>query len=46
MALSQRDDYIDAIKRLDAMLEYAVQHNEPEEADCIRRHLIEQTERT
>ncbi len=33
MAMSQRDDTIEAIKRLDSLLEYAVMHND--ETECI-----------
>ncbi len=34
MAMPQRDDTIEAIKRLDALLEYAVMHNDEDEA-CV-----------
>ena len=37
MAMPQRDEKIEAIKRLDALLEYAVMHNEEAEADRLRR---------
>ena len=33
MAMPQRDDTIEAIKRLDALLEYAVMHNDEAEAE-------------
>ena len=36
MAMSQRDDKIEAIKRLDLLLEYAVMHNDEAEADRLR----------
>lgn len=36
MAMPQRDDTIEAIKRLDALLEYAVMHGDEEEAERIR----------
>ena len=39
MAMPQRDDTIEAIKRLDALLEYAVMHNDEEEAERIRAEL-------
>ena len=39
MAMPQRDDTIEAIKRLDAMLEYAVMHDDEEEAERIREEL-------
>ena len=39
MAMPQRDDTIEAIKRLDALLEYAVMHGDEEEAECIREEL-------
>ena len=44
MGFPRLGNCIDAIRRLDAMLEYAVQHNEPEETDRIRC-LLELTER-
>ncbi len=44
MAMPQRDDTIEAIKRLDALLEYAVQHNDEAEADCLRAELRKLTE--
>lgn len=39
MAMPQRDNTIEAIKRLDALLEYAVMHGEMEEAERIREQL-------
>ena len=35
MAMPQRDDTIEAIKRLDALLEYAVMHGDEEEAERL-----------
>ena len=39
MAMPQRDDLIDAIRKTDALLEYAVQHGEAEEAERLRAKL-------
>ena len=39
MAMPQRDNTIEAIKRLDALLEYAVMHGDEEEAERIREEL-------
>ena len=39
MAMPQRDDTRGAIKRLDALLEYAVMHGDEEEAERIREEL-------
>ena len=39
MAMPQRDKTIEAIERLDALLEYAVMHGEIEEAERIRSEL-------
>ena len=39
MAMPQRDEKIEAIKRLDALLEYAVMHNDEDEAERIRAEL-------
>ena len=36
MAMPQRDDTTEAIKRLDALLEYAVMHGDETEAERIR----------
>ena len=44
MAMPQRDDTIEAIKRLDALLEYAVMHGDEEEAERIREELRRLTE--
>ena len=39
MAMPQRDDTIEEIKRLDALLEYAVMHGDEKEAERIREEL-------
>ena len=39
MAMPQRDDLIDAIRKTDALLEYAVMHGEDEEAERLRAKL-------
>ena len=39
MAMPQRDDTIEAIKRLDALLEYAVMNGDEAEAERIRAAL-------
>jgi len=39
MALPQRDNFIDEIKRTDALLEYAVMHGDIEEAERLREKL-------
>ena len=44
MAMPQRDDWIEEIKRLDALLEYAVRHGEEKEAERIREELRKITE--
>ena len=44
MAMPQRDDTIEAIKRLDALLEYAVMHGDEEEAERLREELRKLTE--
>ena len=44
MAMPQRDNAIEAIKRLDALLEYAVMHNDEEEAERLREELRKLTE--
>ena len=44
MAMPQRDNVIEEIKRLDALLEYAVMHNDEAEADRLRAELIRLTE--
>ena len=37
--MAQRDNAIEEIKRLDALLEYAVQHNDAAEAERLREGL-------
>ena len=44
MAMPQRDEKIEAIKRLDALLEYAVMHGDEAEAERIRGELRKLTE--
>ena len=44
MAMPQRDDTIEAIKRLDALLEYAVMHDDETEAKRIREELRKLTD--
>ena len=44
MAMPQRDEKIEAIKRLDALLEYAVMHEDEAEAERIREELRKLTE--
>ena len=39
MAMPQRDETIEEIKRLDALLEYAVQHGDEAEAARLRAEL-------
>lgn len=39
MAMPQRDDLIDEIRKTDLLLEYAVQHGEAEEAERLRAKL-------
>ena len=39
MAMPQRGNSIEAIKRLDALLEYAVMHDDEAEAERIREEL-------
>jgi hypothetical protein len=39
MAMPQRDNVIEEIKRLDLLLEYAVQHGEDAEAERLREEL-------
>lgn len=38
---TQRDKYIDALMRTDALLEYAIQHGMTEEAERLRRKFDE-----
>ena len=44
MAMPQRDNTIEVIKRLDALLEYAVMHGDEEEAERIRDDLRKLTD--
>ena len=44
MAMPQRDEKIEAIKRLDALLGYAVMHNDEAEAARLRAELRNLTE--
>ena len=44
MAMPQRDNVIEEIKRLDLLLEYAVQHGDEAEAVRIREELKKLTE--
>ena len=44
MAMPQRDNTIEAIKRLDALLEYAVVHGDEKEAERLREELRKLTE--
>ena len=44
MAMPQRDDTVEAIRRLDALLEYAVMHDDEGEAERIREELRKLTE--
>ena len=39
MAMPQRDNVIEEIKRLDALLEYAVQHDDEAEVERLREEL-------
>ena len=39
MAMPQRDKVIEEIKRLDALLEYAVQHDDDADAERLREEL-------
>ena len=45
MAMPQRDETIEEIKRLDALLEYAVMHGENEEAERLRAELTKLVEK-
>ena len=45
MAMPQRDNVIEVIKRVDALLEYAVEHNDTAEAERLREELKRLTER-
>ena len=44
MAMPQRDDLIEEIKRTDLLLEWAVQHGEEEDAGRLREELRKLTE--
>lgn len=44
MALPQRDNFIEEIKRTDLLLEWAVQHGDEEEAERLRQKLRRLTE--
>ena len=44
MAMPQRDDWIEEIKRLDALLEYAVMHGDKAEAERLCEALRKLTE--
>ena len=44
MAMPQRDETIEEIKRLDALLEYAVMHGDEAEAERIRAELRKLTD--
>ena len=44
MAMPQRDDTIEAIKRLDALLEHAVMHGDEAEVERIREELCKLTD--
>ena len=44
MAMPQRDNAIEEIKRLDALLEYAVEHGDEAEAARLREELKRITE--
>ena len=45
MAMPQRDNVIEEIKRLDALLEYAVQHGDEAEAERLREELRKLTDK-
>ena len=45
MAMPQRDEMIEEIKRLDALLEYAVMHDDEAEADRLRAELAKLVEK-
>ena len=44
MAMPQRDNAIEEIKRLDMLLEYAVEHGDEAEAERLREELKRLTE--
>ena len=41
MAMPQRDDTIEEIKRLDALLEYAVMHGDEAEAEHKHKEMLQ-----
>ena len=41
MAMPQRDDKIEELKKLDALLEWAVMHGDEKEAERLRERLRE-----
>ena len=45
MAMQPRDNTIEVIKRLDALLEYAVEHGDEAEAERIREELRKLTDK-
>ena len=45
MAMPQRDDTIEEIKRLDALLEYAVMHDDEAETARLRAELTKLVEK-
>ena len=45
MAMPQRDNVIEEIKRLDALLEYAVEHGDETEAERLREELRRLTDK-
>ena len=45
MAMPQRDNVIEEIKRLDALLEYAVQNGDEAEAERLREELRKLTDK-
>ena len=45
MAMPQRDNVIEEIKRLDLLLEYAVQHGDEAEAERLREELAKLVEK-
>ena len=45
MAMPQRDETIEEIKRLDALLEYAVMHDDEAEATRLRAELAKLVEK-
>ena len=45
MAMPQRDDTIEVIKRLDALLVYAVMHGDEEDTERIREELRKLTDK-